>query len=421
MKNRIVLHLDMNSYFAAMEQQAYPSLRGKPVGVAGKGRGERTVVVGASIEAKKYGLYSGISSWEAKKLCPELIIVPANYDRYIFTSKRIFSLLERFSPTVEVFSIDEAFMELPAQIGWSGAVLIAQQVKQLIRRQIGSWMSCSVGISYGKTFAKLASELQKPDGLTVISPDNFAALAATIPIEKICGVGWRLRPRLNQIGVTTISELGAVPKALLVEVFGDSTGSWLHNIGNGQDDNLLRSFHSLPQEKSIGHSYTLPRDIASLEDAKKVLLLLSERVGVRLRRAQLIGQTVSVYLRFEDRSGWGERHRQKEPIFDGYQIYRAAVRLIERNPHQKPIRLVGVTISNLAKQTATTQPLFEIDRKREKLIKVVDKLNNRYGELTVHRAVLARIKERVFKLPDGRSKRLYVPQINHVNPFTKRV
>lgn len=414
----VIIHIDINSYYATLEQQAYPHLRGKPVGVAGKGRGERTVVVGASIEAKKLGVKGAMSTWEAQRICPSIIIVPANYDRYIFVSKRIFTMLERFSPKVEVFSIDEAFVELPNNATWDDAVVIAKQMKQLIYTQIGEWVTCSIGISYGRTLAKLASEMQKPDGLTVIRPEDFAAVAAQTPIEELCGIGWRLRPRLNQAGITTIAELGQAPKAMLLDMFGQFTGTWLHNIGNGIDDNRIRSFRQLPQEKSVGHSYTLPRDIVSLEDVKGVLLLLCERVGARLRRKNLIGRTVSIYLRFGDHGGWGERQSQKEYIFDGLQIFQAAERILEHLPYAKPIRLVAVTITDLTEASQTTKPLFLQDQRYESLVKAVDVINTNYGEFTVHRGALSRLKERIFNLPDGRNKRLYVP---HASPFLKRI
>ena len=415
---KIVLHLDINSYYATLEQQAYPHLRGKPVGVAGKGSGERTVVVGASIEAKKLGVKGAMSTWEARRICPSIIIVPANYDRYIFVSKRIFTMLERFSPKVEVFSIDEAFVELPNNATWEDAVAIAKQMKQLIYTQIGEWVSCSIGISYGRTLAKLASEMQKPDGLTVIRPEDFAAVAEKMPIEELCGIGWRIGPRLNQAGIFTIAELGAAPKTMLTDMFGDFTGSWLHHIGNGIDDNQIRSFRSLPQEKSVGHSYTLPRDIASLEDVLGVLLLLCERVGVRLRRKGLIGRTVSVYLRFGDKTGWGERHSQKDYIFDGLQIFQAAERILEHLPRSLPIRLVAVSITDLVEAGQTSQPLFVQDRRYEQLVGALDKINTSYGEFTVHRGALSKLRERIFNLPDGRNKRLYVP---HASPFMKRI
>lgn len=421
MQNKIILHLDMNSYFATMEQQAYPNLRGRPIGVAGKGRGERTVITGASIEAKKFGVKSGMSTWEGLKLCPHLIIVPADYDRYIFTSKRIFALLERFAPRVDIFSIDEAFIDLGGRGSWDDAVQMAQQIKHLIRRQIGEWVTCSIGISYGKTLAKLASEMKKPDGLVLLRPEDFKAVAEATPIEELCGIGFRLRPRLNQMGITTIAELGLVPKNMLIEAFGDFTGSWLHRIGNGIDDNILRSFRDLPQEKSIGHTYTLPRDIANLDDVKKVMLILAERVGVRLRRKGLIGKTVAVYVRFFDRTGWGQRAVQNEYLLDGYQIFKAGERLFDLMPFPKAVRLVGITISDLVQQVSVTKPLFLEHRHYEELVRSIDKINSRYGEWTVHRGAIHRVKQRIFNLPDGRNKRLYLPQVTEINPFTKRI
>ncbi len=488
MSQRIILHLDVNSYFATMEQQAYPNLRGKPIGVAGKdermsgrhsrteapksgimsfGRfagasgGERTVVAGASIEAKKFGVKSGMSSWEARKLCPGIIIVAANYDRYIFTSKRIFSLMERFSPTVEVFSIDEAFLiinskletlsskqiqmlknqiykndsdfenwnlKFVSNLGFSAsdfaylqAIDIAVQLKQLIRTHIGSWVSVSIGISYGRTLAKLASELQKPDGLTVIKPEDFARIAKTTPIEELCGIGYRLRPRLNQLGISTIAELGSAPREMLVRVFGDFTGSWLADIGRGIDDNQLRSFRQLPQEKSVGHSYTLPHDLASMTEVKKVMLLLAERVGVRLRRKGLMGKTVSVYVRFYDKTGWGQQMAIKDYLMDGLAIYKVGAELLDLIIQPKPVRLIAITVSDLVTQVQTTKPLFVVNQRYEQLVGAIDKINNRYGEFTVFRGALAKMKQRIFKLPDGRNKRHYLPEITHINPFTKRV
>jgi len=418
---RKILHLDANSYFATLEQQAHPNLRGRPIGVAGKGRGERTVVCAASIEAKELGIRSGMSTWEALRLCPQLIIIPASYDRYIFTSKRIFNLLEQFGPKVDVFSIDEAFLDLGAEISWADAEVLAEQIKRRIRAEIGEWVSCSIGISYGRTLAKLASEMKKPDGLVVIRPEDFPVVAATTPIEDLCCIGWALRPRLNRMGVVTIADLTKTPLEMLIAVFGPHTGTWLHRIGGGIDDNILRSYRELPQEKSIGHSYTLPRDISNFSDVKKVLLLLSERVGVRLRHKKLIGKTVSVYLRFGDKTDWGSRHSQKEYLLEGYQIYQAGTRQLNSLTEIKPVRLVAVTISDLIGQQETTAPLFADGRSHEQLAHAVDQLNDRYGEWTIHRGVLHKIKSRIFNLPDGRDKRKYLPEITHVNPFTKRV
>ena len=412
MKNTIILHLDVNSYFATMEQQANPQLRGRPIGVAGKGPGERTVIAGASMEAKKFGLYSGISTWEAKRLCPSLIIVPANYDRYIFTSRRIFAALERFSPTVDIFSIDEAWLDLTYlndRGGWAEAIKLAEEMKLLIRHQIGEWVTCSIGISYGKILAKLASEMVKPDGLTVIRPEDFPKIALITPVEDICGIGHRLTPRLNQLGIRTVAELGRASPIQLITVFGQYRGQWLNRIGNGQDDGLVHSWRGLSQEKSVGHSYTVPKDLTAEEDVWRILLWLSERVGARLRLRGLLGRTVSVYLRFDDRTGWGQRLTEPEYLNDGLTIFHLGKRLLERLAAIKPVRLIAITVSDLVRQTELTRPLLPERQRLDRLIKAVDQVNHRYGQLVIFPAQLAPIKSRLFNLPDGRTGRHFAP------------
>lgn len=416
--DRIVLHLDMNSYYATLEQQAYPNLRGKPIGVMGKGEGERTIVVGASIEAKKLGVKGILPTWEAKRICPELILIPANYDRYIFTSKRIFSLLERFSPQVEVFSIDEAFVNLPSALGFEGAEKIALQMKKLIHKQIGEWVNCSVGISYGKTLAKLGSELKKPDGLTIITPENFPNIAKETAIEELCGIGYRLTPRLNRLGIRSLADLGNYDPVMLNKIFGDSLGGWLHRIGNGQDDNKIRSWRELPEEKSIGHSYTLPRDISSMDDVKDVLSLLAERVGVRLRRKGLATRSISIYLRFSGGGGWGDHLRTDNYLFDGYQLYEQVKKMLACLGQIRPVRYVAITAYDLMAQVHNTRPMFPEVRNYEQLVEAVDKINHRYGDLVISRGNIISLKKRIFSLPDGRNKRIYIP---NASPFMKRI
>lgn len=415
---RLVLHLDVNSYYATLEQQAYPNLRGKPVGIAGKGTGERTVMVGASIEAKRLGVKSVMPTWEARQVCPQLIILPANYDRYAFTSKRIFRILERFSNKVEIFSIDEAFIELDERLGFDGAQRMAEQIKQVIYTHIGRWVTCSIGISYGKTLAKLASERQKPNGLTVISPDNFIEIAQDTPIGDLCGIGFRLAPRLNRAGITTLYELGQADQRSLVKMFGPHTGNWFHRIGNGIDDNIVRSWHSLPQEKTIGHSYTLPRDIYTLEDAQAVMMLLAERVGKRMRRKELFASSVSCLIRFQDKGFWQNHLKLKGYLTDGYSIFTVGKQLLEDLPHGRPIRYLAISVGNIVKQVEVTRPFFEEDERKEKILKSIDLINEKFGELTIHRARLTKMRSRIFNLPDGRNKREFLPT---ASPFVKRM
>lgn len=422
MQDRIILHLDMNSYYASVEQQATPSLRGKAIGVAGKGAGERSVVVGLSIEAKKAGIRGIMSTWEAQRRYPNLLIVRAHYDRYIFTSQRIFRIMERYSPKVEIFSIDEAFADLTGH-SWEEAVEIAQAIKDAIRQEIGGWLRCSIGLSYGKTLAKLASELHKPDGLTVIRPEDFATLAPQIPIEDVCGIGYRLSARLHRLGPKTLADLAAIPIATLVSIFGPHTGTWMHQISHGIDTPLVRSFHSLTQEKSISHAYTLPRDITHPEEVRGVILLLAERVGRRLRRKSLMARQVWLYVRWGQSEpamhggGWGKQIRLGHYLRDGYEIYETAQRLAQELPVDNSIRLVAIGVGQLQPIKQAPQPLFAPERNRDQVLGALDDINDRFGELTIHRATVSAVKQRILTLPDGRNKRLYIPE---AHPFIKR-
>jgi len=409
MNNRIIIHLDMNSYFASMEQQANPNLRGKPIGVAGKPGSERTVITAFSIEAKKFGLNSGMHAHEAKQLCPQLIIVPANYNRYTFTSKRIFAILEKFSPNIDIFSIDEAFIALDRQESWSSAQRIARQIKLAIRQTIGQQATCSVGISYNKVLAKLASEKHKPDGLTIIRPEDFPSVAQETTLQEVCGIGPRLGPRLNRLGIFSLADIGRTPRRVLVTVFGMATGTWLYELGQGRDNGEIHSFRHLPQEKSISHGYTLPQDLPSLAEVKKIILLLSERVGEDLREKGLAGRCVSLFLRDSYFNSWGQSTNQKDYIKDGYRIYQIASGLTDTAPFSQPIRFVGVAISDLIKQSLLSKPLLPYLTREERLDQAIDRLNYRHGRQTIYRAAIASWRQRVFDLPDGRQGKNFTP------------
>lgn len=401
----MILHLDMNSYFATVEQQCNPFLRGKPVCVGGKSDNNRTVCAAASYEAKKYGVKSGTSVWEAKKLCPHIQVVPADYTKYQFISRQVFSLLSEYSDKVEIFSIDEAFIDLNHIETYTEAAVLAQEIKYRIKNQIGDYLKCSVGLSENKLLAKLASEKQKPDGLTIIKKDDIDVVLSTTPIEDLCGIGRRLQYHLNQLGITKVGELGRYPLDNLIKLFGSHTGLHLQQMGQGIDPSPVLSYFDFPPEKSFGHAYTLPVDISNIDDIKKVLLKLSEKVGRRLRKKGFSGQTIHLYLRFNDFSGTGQQVTTHF-IQDGFDIYQTALTILSCQNLQKPIRLISVSISNLSSSQTISQTLFPRDKKAQQLLKATDIINDHFGEFTVFRGVLTHIKDRIENIPDGRSKRL---------------
>lgn len=290
---RTILHIDFNSYFATVEQQANPRLRGKPVGVTGGDRLKRTVLGAASVEAKRFGVKTGMQIWEAKKLCPQIILVKGDSDKYLAVTKKFLSILKDYSPNMEVFSIDEVFIEL--KIG--EAIKTAQDIKKRIRAKIGEWMRCSIGISYNKLIAKLASSLQKPDGLVVIH-DQAEAIKTLdqIELDEICGIGVRIKKRLNNMGVFKFKQLRKVPLEALLASF-KSYGQVLYNMARGIDHSEVIPFYEKEEVKSVGHRHTIDHDTNDAAEIKQILLKLTELIARRLRGKKLLGKTVSCWYR----------------------------------------------------------------------------------------------------------------------------
>ena len=216
MSERIILHLDMNAFFASVEQQSNPALRGKPIAVIGSNG--RTVITTASYEARKFGVKTGMAIWEAKQHCPNIILVVGNNPKYTYTSSRIFSMMLDYTPLVEVFSIDEAFLDVTGSMGIFGSPeRIVYLMKARIKHSFG--LTCSVGVAPNKLLAKLASDMKKPDGLTIIRPEEISPVLEAIPIKDICGIGSQTEKKLNLLGIKTCGDLGRFPVDILKRKF----------------------------------------------------------------------------------------------------------------------------------------------------------------------------------------------------------
>ena len=404
---KIVLHVDMNSYFATVEQQSNPFLRGKPICVAGKGSGERTVCAAMSIEAKRLGCKGAMSVWQAKEICPSIIIVQADYTKYQFVSRQMFRILESYTPLIEIFSIDEAFLDVTGICkNHQEAIDIAKNIKQRLKEEIGDYLTCSIGISHNKLLAKLASEMQKPDGLTIIDKNNLNDILAKTPIEDVCGIGPRLSRRLNLIGIKLMKELGNTELKRLTHFFGPRQGLILKMMGQGKDDSLVLPYYLYPSEKSFGHSYTLPKNIFGAHETKQVLLKLAEKVGRRMRQAKVVGQTIHLYVRFFDFSGIGQQTTVSRATNDGLEIYKIGLNIMKNYKLDKPIRAIGISVSKIKNNTDICPPLLPEDIQGENVIKATDIINDRYGEFTLFRASLATVKNKIENIPDGRNKRI---------------
>ncbi len=374
---RTILHIDMNAFFASVEQQSNPALRGKPIAVIGSGR---TVVTTASYEARAYGVKTGMTKWEAQRACPHIILVVGDNRKYTWTSTQINLIFRNYTPLVETFSIDEAFLDVTGSLKLFGsAETIAYRIKAQIRHRFG--LTCSVGIAPNKLLAKLASEMKKPDGLTIIRPGEVACILETVPIEDLCGVGNKTRKQLNTLGIRTCGELGRFPVDILRRKFG-VIGERLVSMGRGVDDSPVVPVEEAEEVKSVGHSMTLDRDISDRREILKYLLQLSEMVGRRARRYGVAGKTVHLAIRFADFSTVGRQQTRSKPTNATDEIYEEAVKILDTYDLQQPVRLLGVRITNLCYQREQL-PLFEAERRKALATGAMDAVNNKHGDFSV--------------------------------------
>jgi DNA polymerase-4 len=378
-EQRQIMHIDMNAFFASVEQQHNPELRSKPIAVIGSAK--RTIITTSSYEARAFGVKTGMTVWEARQKCPQLILVTGDNRKYTWTSAQIVKLLQQFTPLVEVFSIDEAFLDVTGSLQLFGsAERIAYLIKAQIRHHFG--LTCSIGIAPNKRLAKLASDMQKPDGLTVIRPDQVAEVLNRVPVNDLCGVGGKTARQLALYGIVTCGDLGRFPVDVLKKRFG-IVGEQLSRMGRGIDDSPVVPVAESDPVKSVGHSMTLERDITERREILKYLLQLSEMVGRRARRYSVWGKTVTLSIRYADFDTWvGRQETLREYINGSEEIYRAAVAILDTIVLAQPVRLLGVRISNL-RYESNQLPLFPDERKKALMANAMDEVNDRYGNFTV--------------------------------------
>lgn len=412
----LILHLDFNSFFASVEQQANPFLRGKPIAVTGKGHHSidiskaekssgrisfsqkhlsRTVITTASIEAKKCGIKTAMPSTMAKQLCPDLTMISGDPKKYAEITHRFLGILRRHCDAVEQFSTDEAFADISSAKDSLGATLLAQLIRNDIKREIGSYCTASIGIAPNKLLAKLAGESVKPNGLTVLSSAGILPFLDSQPLSAICGIGPRIETRLHNIGITTMRGLRHTPLAKLIQEFKPHTASFLYFASRGIGDAHISSTEPIP--KSVGHSYTFAQDLITEKELRMNTLALCDRISWRMRKKAFHASTISIFIRYHDFSGAQKEQHFKEPLKDGLAIYKNAWRMIDaiRHPHI-PIRLIGISVSNL-QSGKTSIPLFLQDQKQERLLSALDKIQETYGSGSWQRAATLPVhfKERI--------------------------
>jgi DNA polymerase-4 len=380
---RTILHVDLDAFFAAVEQRDHSELRGKPVVVGIGGANDRGVVSAASYEARKFGVHSAMPIRTAKRLCPDCLFVPVNGAQYQRVSREVMAILRRFTPLVEPVSIDEAFLDVTGSRALFGdGETIARAIKRTILEELQ--LTASVGVGPTKLVAKIGSDLRKPDGLVVVAPGEEAAFLAPLPISRLWGVGPSTAAALRDFGVATIGDLQVLDRSALVRRLGPhgpSLTARAHGIDPDPVDDPDRA-------KSIGHEHTFDEDTSDPEVLERTLLAMAEGVSGRLRHAGLKASTVAVKVRDSSFETLTRQQTLPEPTDMTEPIWRAALELARPHMRGKRIRLVGVTASNFGERQQLG--LFGGDDRQRRLVEAADELRERFGTRAVTRARLLR-------------------------------
>lgn len=385
----MILHIDMDAFFASVEQMDNPALRGKCVIVGGKsGRG---VVAASSYEARKFGVCSAMPVFQARRKCPNGIFVVPRKKRYKEVSMEIMSLLNKYSPLVEQVSIDEAYLDAEGCARLVGEPeKMAMDIKKDIAETVG--LTCSIGVAPIKFLAKIASDMDKPDGMTVISRENAMLFIETLPIRKVPGVGEAMNKSLEILGIGTLGDVRKIPDKILTDRLG-KFGVRLKAMSNGEESSCVSPFRAA---KSVSSEETLAGDTGDPEVLAKYLLKHSEDVGRELRKSGLRAKTIHLKLKYSDFKQVTRSVSLAIPVQSSDTIYKEALKMLENRVSLKKARLIGVGASNLFRENMFLQMnLFEdpeTDVKWEKIEKTVDSISCKYGKDIVKRASLNDIK-----------------------------
>ncbi len=382
---RIIFHIDMDAFFAAIEQRDHPEYRGLPVIVGGPA--SRGVVSTASYEARRFGVHSAMPMATARRRCPDGIFVPGNHALYSAVSADVFAVFARYSPLVEPLSIDEAFLDMTGmELLAASPRALAEKLKAEIREKTG--LVASVGIAPNKFLAKLASDLEKPDGLVEIRAEDAVARLSPLPLRRLWGVGRRTEEKLQALGLKTIGDLQKMDERRLSRAIGQKAAHTLRELSFGRDE---RPVESGREAKSIGKETTFEKDIESPEEAERALLALAEKVGWRLRLAGAAARTIQLKLRRSDFSTVTRSRTLPEATCHDGPIFYTARGLFRELGIKSGIRLLGITAENFEKDAL---PSLFVDEKKERLYGAIDALKKRFGENIITKAPLVQKKDK---------------------------
>ncbi len=383
--DKVIVHIDMNSYFATCEQQANPAWRGRPLGVVSYLHPKGTIIA-ASCEAKVLGIGTGTKVWEAKEKCPNIVLVRDDPTKYRVITERIQAIFNSYTPDVENYSIDESFLCFEGKNRndlYDYAEGVAVKIKRRIKEEVGDWLTCSVGVAKTKFFAKLGSDFKKPDGLTFVNDQNVDYLLSQLELTDVWGISFGLKRQLNAVGIFTPLEIKYAKPSFLLSKMG-KMGYFLWSRMNGLEVDKLQ-INEDKKPKSVGHSYTLLKKTANKDSLALLLMKMAEKTGRRLRRKQLKGKVLWIGWKYLYGGGFGRQEKMAEGTDDSWDIFQGIYKHLERKILHDRISKIFVSVSGLEENKKVQLSIFEDKLKQIRLTKSMDKINDRYGEFTVSR------------------------------------
>jgi DNA polymerase IV len=382
---KTILHIDFDSYFASCEQQFDTKLRRKPIGVTAQNG--RTCIIAASREAKKMGVKSPSRTFDALRIVPSMIFVPAHFEKYWDITQKFLDICKDYSPYVELFSLDEVFMDITStQNLFGGKYQLINKIKDRIKNEIGEYITVSVGISYNKLLAKLGSGINKPNGMIEITPENIRGVYGKVALTDFCGIGRRIEKRLNNLRIFTPLQLHNTSPKLLIKEFKNVEGHFFYNLGQGQDDSPVIPYYFPSETKSVGRSYCLPQNTYDQRLVMQNIYELCEEISIKLRKLGKKGRMVHLYLGGE-RSAHG-RKTITEHFDSATEIFKLCKELMTEWNWNSMVRQISISVGNLTDSQNLTLSLFEQDNKKEKVTKILDKINEKFGDHTIRNGFL---------------------------------
>ena len=385
--DRIILHCDLNCFYASVELLSHEELRTVPMAVCGDPTARHGIILAKNEPAKRFGVQTAETIWQAKRKCPDLVLLPPHHDLYAQYSRRVNAIYEEYTDLVEPFGIDESWLDVTGSLHLFGgdAQALADALRLRIRRELG--LTLSVGVSFNKVFAKLGSDYRKPDATTVISRESWRSIVWPLPVSALLYVGRAARDTLAQYGITTVGELAAAKESALETMLG-KLGLQLHGYANGLDRSPVLSREQREPVKSVGNSSTFSRDLTSWEEVRSGIFLLADSVAMRLRGHQLCAGGVAVTIRSADFKNVSRQKQLSRPTHLMRELSDGALELVERAwKAPSPIRMLSVTAIHLVPESEAYEQLDLLNptaaprnEKQEKLEQTMDHIRKKFGK-----------------------------------------